>query len=276
MTGATGPLTGLRVLVPRSPERASALVGALRDAGAEPVVAPLVRITAPGDTVPLDAALVQLGEGVFEWLAVTSGFAVDALAARAGAAGRTLAEVLAAGRGVGAGGTRVAAVGDATAAALRGVGVEADFVPVAEHSARGMLAEWPPPHRGTVLLPQGDLAEPTLAEGLAALGFRTDVVVAYRNAAADPLPPGLVADLRSGAVGAVVLTSGSTARRLAEQVALPAGTLVCCIGPRTAEVATALGLPTGPVAASPDPRAVVDALTRAAAALRPHAPPTPR
>ncbi len=276
MTGATGPLTGLRVLVPRSPERASALVGALRDAGAEPVVAPLIRITAPSDTVPLDAALVQLGEGVFEWLAVTSGFAVDALAARAGATGRTLAEVLAAGRGVGAGGTRVAAVGDATAAALRGVGVEADFVPVAEHSARGMLAEWPPPHRGTVLLPQGDLAEPTLADGLAALGFRTDVVVAYRNAAADPLPPGLVADLRSGAVGAVVLTSGSTARRLAEQVALPAGTVVCCIGPRTAEVATALGLPTGPVAASPDPRAVVDALTRAAAALRPDAPPIPR
>jgi uroporphyrinogen-III synthase len=117
-------------------------------------------------------------------------------------------------------------------------------------------------HPGTtVLLPQGDLAEPTLADGLTAQGWRPHVVVSYRNRPAAPLTPDVVADLESGRIGAVVLTSGSTARRLAEQVSLPASALVCCIGPRTAEVAASLGLPHGLVADGPHPRAVVDALT---------------
>lgn len=263
MTPAAGALTGLRVLVPRTPERAGPLVSALRTAGAEPVAAPLVLIGPPEDTTALDDALVALATGGYDWLSVTSGFTVDALAAGAARAGRTLADVVAAGRTARPGSTRVAAVGDATAAALRRAGVEADFVPVGEQSARGMLAEWPhAPSARAVLVPQSDLAEPTLADGLAALGLRPHVVVAYRNSPAAPLPPELVAELASGAVGAVVLTSGSTARRLAEQVALPSSTLVCCIGPRTAEVAAALGL-VAVVAATPDPHAVVDALAAA-------------
>lgn len=274
---AEGPLAGVRVLVPRAPERAGALVAALRRAGAEPVAAPLVHIAPPDDTAPLEAALTAVGEGVHDWVAVTSGFTVDALEATAARAGRTLAAVVAAGRAARPGSTRVAAVGDATAAALRRAGVAVDFVPAAEQSARGMLAEWPDRRPGTALVPQGDLAEPTLADGLAALGLRPHVVVAYRNSPAAPLPPPVVADLASGAIGAVVLTSGSSARRLAEQVALPGGTLVCCIGPRTAEVAAGLGLPAGLVAAGPHPHDVVDALVRGAAARRAAAPdhPTP-
>jgi uroporphyrinogen-III synthase len=269
-----GPLSGLRVLVPRAPERAGALMGALRRAGAEPVAAPLVLIEPPQDPAALDGALASVGRGEYAWVAVTSGFTVDSLEATAARAGRTLADVVAAGRSARPGSTRVAAVGDATAAALRRAGVEVDFVPAGEQSARGMLAEWPgtpgsssPPVGSsapvTVLLPQGDLAEPTLAEGLAAQGWRPQVVVSYRNRPAAPLAPDVVGDLESGRIGAVVLTSGSTARRLADQATLPSSTLVCCIGPRTAEVAASLGLRHDLVADTPHPRAVVDALTAA-------------
>ncbi|GAA2720896.1 uroporphyrinogen-III synthase [Cellulomonas aerilata] len=282
MTGApagAGPLAGLRVLVPRAPERAGALVAALRRAGAEPVTAPLVRMGPPDDPAALADALTAVARGDHAWVAVTSGFTVDSLDAAAHGLGRTLADVVAAGRATGHGSTRVAAVGDATAAALQRAGVEVDLVPTGEQSARGMLAEWPPAPSSaapsssapsssglSVLVPQGDLAEPTLAEGLAARGWRPHVVVAYTNRPAAPLAPEVVADLGSGRLGAVVLTSGSTARRLAEQVTLPWTTLVCCIGPRTAEVAASLGLPAGTVAAGPHPGAVVDALTTARSA----------
>jgi len=299
-----GPLAGLRVLVPRAPERAGALLGALRRAGADPVAAPLVLIEPPADTGPLDDAVTALAAGRYDWLAVTSGFTVDSLESSAVRLGRTLADVVAAGRAAHASsaagraahpssaagraahpssaagraahpssGTRVAAVGDATAAALGRAGVDVDYVPTGEQSARGMLTEWPglgqrleSGARGSVLVPQGDLAEPTLSDGLRTLGLRPDVVTCYRNVPAAPLPADVVADLASGAIAAVVLTSGSTARRLAEQVTLPSSTLVCSIGPRAAEVAAQLGLPAGPVADGPHPRAVVDALVRAVAA----------
>ncbi|RYV51122.1 porphobilinogen synthase [Pengzhenrongella frigida] len=268
-----GPLAGLRVLVPRSADRAGPLLDALRRAGADPVAAPLVTIARPIDPAPMDDAAARLAAGGYDWVAVTSGFTVDSLEAAALRAGHTLADLLAAGRLANPGSTRVAAVGDATAAALARAQVPADFVPVALQSARGMLAEWPSTRLGaTVLLPQSDLAEPTLSDGLAARGWEPVTVVSYTNRPAPSLPPELVADLAAGRVGAVVLTSGSVARRLVQQVALPATTLVCSIGPRTAEVAADLGLPVGVVADRPVPDAVVAALVAAVTPGQPTPP----
>jgi len=259
-----GPLAGLRVLVPRSPDRAGPLVAALVAAGALPVLAPLVQIGPPADPEPMDDAVARLAGGELDWVAVTSSFAIDGLVAAAARAGTTLAAVIASGRSARAASTRVAAVGDATAAALARAGIHADFVPARLQSARGMLAEWPPSaDDAVVLVPQSDLAEPTLAEGLAARGWRVRVVVAYTNTPAAPLPSALAADLAAGVVGAVVLTSGSAARRLAAQVRIPASTAICCIGPRTAEVAASLGLPVGVVATEPGPAAIIAALARA-------------
>ena len=261
---ASDPLAGLRVLVPRSPDRAGPLVAALLAAGALPVLVPLVQIGPPEDPGPMDGAVARLAAGAFDWVAVTSAFAIDGLVAAAARAGTTLAAAVASGRSTRAASTRVAAVGDATAAALARTGIRADYVPVALQSARGMLAEWPPSADDSlVLVPQSDLAEPTLTKGLAARGWRVLDVVAYTNTAAAPLPGSLVADLASGAIGAVVLTSGSAARRLAAQVTIPASTAICCIGPRTAEVAATLGLPAGVVATEPGPAAIVAALAYA-------------
>jgi len=262
-----GPLAGISVFVPRSAERASRLLSALRGAGAEPVAAPLVSIDAPDDPAPMDDAAATLAGGGYDWVAVTSGFAVDGLCDAAGRIGRTLGALVDAGRTARPGSTRIAAVGDATAAALAGAGVAVDFVPTTAQSAAGMLTDWPPTDPGaSVLLPQSDLAEPDLAEGLTGRGWQPRAVVAYRNSPAPALPPTLVADLASGRIGAVVLTSGSAARRLAAQTTLPASTLLCCIGPRTAEVVASLGLTVGVVANRPSPESIVAALTTA---LRP-------
>ncbi|NMR20002.1 uroporphyrinogen-III synthase [Cellulomonas fimi] len=269
-------LVGLRVLVPRSPERAGPLMDALRHAGAEPIAAPLITIVPPDDVTPLDDAVARLGAGGYDWMSITSAFTVDSLQATALRAGLTLAEVVEAGRVARPGSTLVAAVGDATATTLRRAGVDPDLVPVTEQSARGMLADWPTPEPGSgraVLVVQGDLAEPALSDGLTELGWLPHVVVSYVNQPASPLPPALIADLAEGRVDAVVLTSGSAARRLVEQLApgdqaaaslrLAASTVVCCIGPRTAEVAAELGLPDGVVAQYPGPDSIVAALVAA-------------
>lgn len=261
---ADGTLRGLAVFVPRAPERAGSLLAALRRAGAEPVAAPLVHIGTPSEPGPMDDAAALLAAGGFDWVAVTSGFAVDGLRDAAGRRGQGLADLVDSGRASRPGSTRIAAVGDATAAALARAGVRCDFVPATEQSARGMLSDWPTTPAGAiVLLPQSDLAEPDLASGLAARGWRPQPVVAYTNRPAAPLPAELLADLASGRVRAVVLTSGSAARNLAAQTGLPASALVCCIGPRTAEVAASLGLAVAVVADRPTPDAIVAALTAA-------------
>lgn len=263
-SGPSRPLGGLRVFVPRSPDRAGPLLAALRAAGADPVAAPLVAIGAPADLAGMDDAAARLAAGGYDWVGVTSSFAVDALGEAATRAGRTLAELVAAGRAARPGSTRFAAVGAATAATLARAGVRAELVPELQQTVQGMLAGWPQPGPGArVLLPQSDLAAPALAAGLAERGWRAYPVVAYTNGPAAPLPANLVADLVTGRVRAVVLTSGSAARRLAAQVTLPASTLVCCIGPRTAEVAATLGLPAAVLAARPSPDAIVAALVAA-------------
>lgn len=54
------PLFGLRVLVTRAREQAGELASALRVRGAEPLVAPMIRLEPPADSAELDAALARL------------------------------------------------------------------------------------------------------------------------------------------------------------------------------------------------------------------------
>ena len=119
-----------------------------------------------------------------------------------------------------------------------------DFVPGADNSARGLVKEWPASDiRGRVLIPQSDVAEPTLVAGLSKLGFAVEYVTAYRTVGV-PLAPAVRADLESGHIRGVLVTSGSVARQLAAELPeLPPETVIACIGPRTAFDARAAGLP---------------------------------
>ena len=62
------PLAGKRVVVTRALEQSQSLVDALRDAGAEPVLLPLLAFAPPDDLSELDDCLRKSGTQ-FDWVA---------------------------------------------------------------------------------------------------------------------------------------------------------------------------------------------------------------
>jgi len=246
------PLAGWRVLVPRGGTWGDSVAATVRSFGGIPVVAPLINFASTDDPTTLANALHELEDGQFAWLVVTSATAVDVLNAQ---------------RVKVPDGTRVAAVGETTAAALQLAGYRVDFVPTSDNSARGLVKEWPDSGiRGRVLIPQSDLAEPTLVAGLSKLGFAVEFVTAYRTVGV-PVSLEVARDVGSGRIRAILVTSGSVARQVAEQLApLPDDTVVACIGPRTAFDTRAAGLPVHVIAEERTADSLIEALVEYAEA----------
>ncbi|RIX30046.1 uroporphyrinogen-III synthase [Amnibacterium setariae] len=228
---ADKPLKGWRVLVPRGGPWGHGVAAELRSRGAVPVVAPSINFAGTADEPALDDALARLQAGEFDWMSVTSATTVDVLAAH---------RVVIPER------TKVAAVGETTAAALVAAGYDVDFVPRRDNSASGLLAEWAEATGGIVPLDilalRSDIAKPVLTDGLRAAGHRVSSVVAYRTVGV-PIAPDTVAQVSAGQFDAILVTSGSVANQIAVQIGLvPSRTVIACIGPRTAVDAEAAGL----------------------------------
>lgn len=249
------PLTGRRVAVTRPRERAAALVASLEALGAEVLTAPAITVAPPESYAPLDAALGALAR--YDWLALTSAAAVDAVAARLAVAGTRVTGRL-----------RVAAVGQATARAAQAQLGRVDLVP-AVHTADG-LADALPGVRGTrVLFPCADRARDALPAVLRARGAHVDRVVAYRTTEAPPDALATLADAaRAGTLDAVLVASPSAAAALARACAGSGARLrVVCIGPTTADACRTLALPVAAVAAEPTDAALVDAVVQLVASF---------
>jgi uroporphyrinogen-III synthase len=240
------PLAGWRVLVPRGGRWGDTVAATLRGYGAVPVIAPLINFASADDAQALANAFYELQDGQFDWLVVTSATTVDVLM------GQSVTVPP---------GTKIAAVGETTAAALAVAGYEVAFIPEGDNSARGLLKEWPTAEiSGRVLIPQSDIAEPTLVSGLGELGLDAQFVSAYRTVGV-PIAEHVAADVAAGRIGAVLITSGSVARQVAMQLSpLPDETIVACIGPRTAFDARAAGLNVHVIAEFRSADALVDAL----------------
>ena len=232
------PLWKKRIVVTRPQAQAASFCRKLAEAGAIPVRFPTIRITPMPDTQRLDAALRRLHD--YAWIIFTSvngvSYCWDRLAAVAST--RLPASL------------RMAAIGPATAQALRERHVEPDFVPaefVAERIAEGLgdVAEQ------AVLLPRAEAARKTLATLLADQGARVDEIPAYRTLPEAPSPEAFAA-LEAG-VDVLTFTSSSTVRHYATLTAGRArrgaeDALVACIGPITAETARSLGYEVATVA----------------------------
>lgn len=251
MTNA-GSLAGWHVLVPRGGSWGDEVAASLKRHGAVPVLAPMIEFLPPRDPESLTEAFDRLADGAFDWVVVTSATTVAEIS-------RHRVRVPAR--------TRIAAVGEITALRLAASGYRVDFVPTTDHSARGLVAEWPGPRPdgssaspGRVLIPQSDLAAPSLAAGIRSLGFDVETVTAYRNVSV-PVTEEVVAAVKAGRIHAMLLTSGSIARQVQDQFApVPATTRIACIGEFTAADARAAGLRVDVIAREHTAASLVDSL----------------
>ncbi|WP_292836511.1 uroporphyrinogen-III synthase [Microbacterium sp.] len=226
---AAKPLIGWRVLVPRGGPWGDSVAATLRAQGATPVIAPLINFAPSTDQETLEKALADLAVGTFDWVTVTSATTVDVLYAY---------------RAVIPTSTRVAAVGETTAAALSAVGYRVDLVPDEDNSAAGMAAQMialePEPRR--ILTLRSEIAKPVLTRELVQAGHVVRSVVAYRTVGV-PVTERIAQDVASGRINAILVTSGSVAEQVHLQFPdIPEATVVAAIGPRTAKDARRAGL----------------------------------
>jgi uroporphyrinogen-III synthase len=260
MTTSTGsiptvgkPLAGWRVLVPRGGPWGDSVAADLRAKGASPIVAAMINFAPTADAPALEAALARLAAGEFDWMTVTSATTVDVLSAQ---------------RAVVPASTRVAAVGETTAAALVAAGYKVDLVPSEDNSARGLLEEWETATAGIVplrvLTLRSEIAKPLLTEGLKRVGHDVESVVAYRTIGV-PVPESVVSDVADGLVQAILVTSGSVAEQVQSQLGpIPESTIVAAIGPQTARDARAFGLRVDVIAEERTAASLIAAVVNAA------------
>jgi uroporphyrinogen III methyltransferase / synthase len=252
----TKPLFGWQLLVPRTKEQAATLSDKLRTYGGVPVEVPTIAVEPPRTPAAMDRAVKGLVTGRYLWVAFTSTNAVRAM--------REKFEVL--GLDVRAfAGIRLAAVGEATAQALRTWGIEPELVPEGQQSSEGLLEVWPayddvfdPIDR--VLLPRADIATETLVAGLVERGWQVDDVTAYRTVRAAPPSAEIRDAIKGGGFDAVLFTSSSTVRNLVGIAGKPhASTVIAVIGPQTAKTAEELGLRVDVFAPQPTVTALAEA-----------------
>lgn len=261
--GRSRPLSGRRVLVPR-PNAVDPIARAVEDAGGQAVTVGLTR-TVPADDAVIDRALNLAAAA---WVVFTSARTVTTLAARAQRAGKPLADRLAA---AAATGTRLAAVGPATANALRGVGHLPHLLAPAPESARTLLQVFPAGDGRRVVLPCSALASTELADGLGALGWSVDRHDVYTTRTAD-LDDADRARLTEPWPDLVLLTASSSVRSLITLLGHPPEHVaVAVIGAPTQRAAREAGVRVDGVADEATPAGLVAAATRA---LRPRTPDT--
>lgn len=255
------PLFGQRVVVTRTRQQASALRRKLAALGAEVLEAPTIELREPSDFSAVDAAVRDIGS--YDWLVLTSANGVAALASRLRVL-RLDARRLA--------GVKVAAIGDATAAALREqLAITADLVPtryVAESLAAELIAEHDVAGKRMLLL-RADIARPALPKLLSEAGVAVTELVAYQTVQPAALPATVTEAFRDNAVDWITFTSSSTARHLAAMrgdIGLPAGTKLASIGPITSATMREIGLEPTVEAEQSNVDGLIDAIVAAMAA----------
>lgn len=257
------PLFGKRVLVTRPEGQAAATSDLLRRRGAVPVEFAMIALVPPPDTARVARAARELDR--YDVVAFTSENGVAWLFRELDAQ-RLDARAF--------GTARIAAVGSATAAALRTRGLIADIVPavfLGDALAKAIVGDAEVSSRlarggARALVPRALAAREVLPERLRAAGFEVDIVPVYetRSASADRRDE-IVGRLVSRTLDVVMFTSSSTVTNLCDLLGsraaeLLAGVLLASIGPVTTATAQERGLTVGVTAAESTTAGLVAAI----------------
>ncbi len=250
------PLFGKRILVTRAVEQAGSLATLLRDEGAQPLLAPTIRIAPPLDPGPLRDAVTHLD--CYDWILFTSTNSVQALFTFLSDANLDLRALAKA---------KVCAIGVKTRDALLAQGLRPDLVPE-DARAEGVIAALRP-HlrpRTRILLPRAEVAREILPDSLRDAGAEVDVVTAYRNLPPEPREVGRIRSLVDpGECDCVLFTSSSTVQNLVDLLDEGARKRLnsldlFSIGPITTQTAERLGLRIAATSAEQTIEALVETL----------------
>ncbi|HYC60210.1 MAG TPA: uroporphyrinogen-III C-methyltransferase [Thermoanaerobaculia bacterium] len=187
----TRPLFGTRIVVTRAREQASEMKRMLEESGAQVLQFPTIEIAPPESFDSLDRAIDER----YDWLVFTSANGVASFFERLFAKGKDVRALA---------GTKIAAVGQSTAADLRARGIAPDVVPERFISTEllPLLAEDQHGIRTAVI--RAEEGRDELISELRRRGGEVDLAVAYRTVAPDFDP----AELTS--IDVVTFTSAST------------------------------------------------------------------
>lgn len=230
------PLFGKTVIVTRARAQASALTKKLEAQGARVLEVPAIKIVPPADFAPLDKAIAEID--TYKWLILTSVNGVEYFFNRLQKAGKDSRALC---------GVKIAAIGSATAEALKGYGITADLIPSAykaEELADALAEDTKAGDK--LLLARAKVARNVLPERLRALGAQVDVVAAYETVTDCQNKEELLDALESGEASVVTFTSSSTVTNLLDVLGDKKDLLnkvaLAAIGPVTAETLEKNGL----------------------------------
>lgn len=232
-------LNGKTVIVTRPIAQAGTLAELLVDMGARVIEAPSIEIHSADAVAGIDDVLHAKGPS--DWWVFTSANGVENVLSRLLANGRDM-RCLA--------GTKIAAIGIATADALAKYTLTPDLVPAAfttQSLAAALVGEGIDGR--SVRLWRADLADDVLARTLQEAGAFVESVVAYHIRTPDALPAEAIDALRNGQVDWVTATSAATARNWVS-LAMAAGVgdalrgvRMASIGPVTTQALLDMGYP---------------------------------
>lgn len=197
----------------------------------------------------LKDALARLETGEFDWITATSATVVDVLAHH----NAVIPEC-----------TKVAVVGESTAAAFTAAGYTVHRMPsTGNNSAQALLEEWDEINAGNtlkVLTLRSNIARPVLTSGLIARGHDVTPVVAFRIIGV-PASARVREDVESGRINAILISSVTVAEQVRAQFPnIPEDTILACVGPQTKNQAEALGLKIQAVAGEQTAESLISAV----------------
>ncbi len=254
-------LFGKRILVTRPQQQAGDLARRLEVLGGKALILPTVVISDPADWSQVDAALGNLNK--YHWLVFTSSNGVHSFIRRLPETGLDLRAL---------GHLRLAAIGPATAMALRTYHLEPDVVP-AQFRSEVLAADLLPHVVGKrVLLARADRGRELLRGELSKVA-EVDQVAVYSQVDAVDLHSSEMDSLRRGEVDYLTLTSSNIARALVLALDAPTRAFletgqvkIVTISPVTSSAVREMGLPVAAEATEYTTQGIVEALIRLAGA----------